>query len=189
MSTSINPVLKTIMEMSGIKLVVNRDSEIINEIVGLKNQDPNNGSKYIALYPGVDVAAGDLLVAVKSQEEFFIIATEHEYVEGQWFQERAYYGSKQEYTYSQVSGSPSELPDAIDQPDLTTDYLSYLDSLIKIKSSGLEQDFATLLAEVEKILSGNEISRGCLTEYSELLQENEWLATAIGTILVSWISR
>lgn len=186
MSTSINPVLNTIMEMSGIKFVVNRDSEIINEIVGLKNQDPNNGRKYIALYPGADVAAGDLLVAVKSQEEFFIIATEHEYVEGQWFQERAYYGTQEEYTeLCLLSAAAAET----DQPDLITDYLSYLDSLIKIKSSGLGQDFAALLPEVEKILSGNEISRGCLIEYSKLLQENEWLATALGTILVSWVSR
>ena len=55
MSTSINPVLKTIMELSGIKFSVNRNSEVINEIVGLKNKDPNNGRKYIALFPGVDI--------------------------------------------------------------------------------------------------------------------------------------
>ena len=186
MSTSINPVLKTIMELSGIKFSVNRNSEVINEIVGLKNKDPNNGRKYIALFPGVDITPGDLLVDAKSREEFFIIATEHKYADGQWFQERAYYGTQEEYTELCLLSAPAT---ETDQPGLIIDYMSYLDSLIKIKSSGSGQDFSALLPEVEKILSGNEISRGRLTEYSELLRENEWLTTALGTILVSWISR
>ena len=40
MSNSIDPVLKTIMEMSGIKFAVNRGSEVIAEVDGLKNCDP-----------------------------------------------------------------------------------------------------------------------------------------------------
>ncbi|MDD3899340.1 MAG: hypothetical protein PHE82_10415, partial [Syntrophomonadaceae bacterium] len=114
---------------------------------------------------------------------------EHEYVEGQWFQDRAYYGSEEEYADSQVPCSPSEPPAEANQPNLITDYLSYLNSLIKIKSSGSGQEFAALLLQVENTLSGNEITRGSLAEYSQLLDENEWLATAIGTILVNWISR
>ncbi len=189
MGNNISPVLKTMMELSGSKFAVNRGSEVVAEVDGLKNCDPYSGRNYIALLPGVDVNAGDLLVAVKSQEDFFIIATEHEYVEGQWFQDRAYYGSEEEYADSQVPCSPSEPPAEANQPDLITDYLSYLNSLIKIKSSGSGQEFAALLLQVENTLSGNEITRGSLAEYSQLLDENEWLTTAIGTILVNWISR
>ena len=188
MSNSIDPVLKTIMEMSGIKFVVNRGSEIINEIVGLKNLDPNNGRKYIALHPGVDVVAGDLLVAVKSQEEFFIIATEHEYVEGQWFQERAYYGSREECNASLATESLQAAAKP-QQPDMFDDYLNYLESLIAIKAPGSRSKFAALLLQVEKFLSTDEITKGSLAEYSQLLEENEWLAAALGTILVSWLSR
>lgn len=189
MSTSINPVLKTIMEMSGSKFEVNRGSEVIAEVDGLKNCDPYSGRNYIALFPGVDVIAGDLLLAVQSQEEFFIIATEHEYVEGQWFQDRAYFGSKEGYTDSPVPCSPSELPVEQDQPNLITDYLDYLNSLIKIKAPGSGENFAAFLLQVEKLLSADEITKGSLAEYNQLLQENEWLATALGTILVSWVSR
>ena len=74
MSKSTDPVLQTIMELSGVKFSVTRNSQVITEVDGLKNCDPYSGRNYIALFPDVDVAAGDLLVAEKSQEEFFIIA-------------------------------------------------------------------------------------------------------------------
>jgi hypothetical protein len=185
MSNSINPVLKTIMKLSGIKFMVNRDSEVVAEVDGLKNCDPYSGRNYIALFPGVDVVAGDLLVAVKSQEEFLIIDTEHEYVEGQWFQERAYYGSIEEYDAS-LQDESAQTPE---QPDMFNDYLSYLDSLIAIKAPGSRYKFGALLLQVEEFLSTDKITKGSLAEYSQLLEENEWLAKAIGTILVSWVSR
>lgn len=188
MSTSINPVLKTIMEMSGIKFAVNRGSEVVSEVDGLKNRDPYSGRKYIALFPGVDVTPGDLLVAVKSQEEFLIIGTEHEYVEGEWFQERAYYGNKEECDASFPAES-SQAATKAQQPDRFKDYLNYLESLIAIKAPGNRPKFAPLLLQVEEFLSTDEITKGSLAEYSELLEENEWLATALGTILVSWVSR
>ncbi len=188
MSTSINPVLKTIMEMSGIKFAVNRGSEVIAEVDGLKNCDPYSGRNYIALFPGVDVIAGDLLVAVKSLEEFFIIATEHEYVEGQWFQERAYFGSREECDAS-LQAESLQAAAKPEQPDMFNDYLNYLEGLIAIKAPESRPKFAALLLQVEKFLSTDEITKGSLSEYSQLLEENEWLATAIGTILVSWVSR
>ena len=39
----VNPVLQTIMEMAGLRLAVKRDSEVIAEVSGLKNQDPYTG--------------------------------------------------------------------------------------------------------------------------------------------------
>ena len=189
MSKSTDPVLQTIMELSGVKFSVTRNSQVITEVDGLKNCDPYSGRNYIALFPDVDVAAGDLLVAEKSQEEFFIIATEPEYVDGLRFQDRAYYGSQEEYATSQLPSSPSEPAAENDQSDLITDYLDYLYSLIRIKTPGSQQEFAALLLQVEEILSGNEITKGSLADYSQLLDENEWLGKAIGTILVSWISR
>lgn len=188
MSNSISPVLKTMMELSGSKFAVNRGSEVVVEVDGLKNCDPYSGRNYIALLPGVDVVAGDLLVAVKSQEEFFIIATEHEYVEGQWFQDRAYYGSIEEYDAS-LQDESEQVSTTPEQPDMFNDYLNYLDSLIAIKAPGSRYKFGALLLQVEEFLSTDKITKGSLAEYSQLLEDNEWLAKAIGTILVSWVSR
>lgn len=188
--STVNPVLQTIMKMSGIDFMVKRGSEVVNEVIGLKNQDPNSGRKYIALFPGVDITAGDLLIAAKSREEFFIIATEPEYVEGQWFQDRAYYGSKEEYEASlQAASAQTQTTGKPEKLDMTSDYLNYLDSLITIKAPGNRENFASLLLQMEEILSEFEISKGSLAAYNSLLEENEWLATAIGTILISWISR
>lgn len=189
MSTSIDPVLQTIMELSGLKFSVNRNSQVIAEVDGLKNCDPYSGRNYIALFPGVDVAAGDLLVAVKSQEEFFIIATEPEYLEGQWFQDRAYYGSREEYAASLELSEQTQPITGPEQPDMFQEYLNYLNSLITIKAPGNRERFTALLLQMEEILTNFEISKGSLAEYNSLLEENEWLATAIGTILVSWISK
>ena len=188
MITNIDPVLKTIMELSGIKFAVNRGSEVVGEVDGLKNCDPYSGRNYIALFPGVDVTPGDLLLAVKSQEEFLIVATEHEYVEGQWFQDRAYYGTREEYDAS-LQDESAQVTTAPEQPDMFNDYLHYLDSLIAIKAPGSKSKFAALLLQVEEFLSTDEITKGSLAEYSQLLEENEWLAAALGTILVSWVSR
>lgn len=184
-----NPVLQTIMEMAGLKLAVNRNSCVVTEVTGLKNKDPNTGRNYIALFPGMDVTAGDLLADVKSQDEFFIVATEHEYVDGEWFQDRAYYENSVEYMACPSSCITE--PPAIEkkQDDMVGDYLAYLGSLTKIRTSRLSPEYEALLAQIDKMLSGSEIRRGSLSAFRELLEENEWLASAIGTILLSWVSR
>ncbi|MGS0763910.1 hypothetical protein [Syntrophomonas curvata] len=180
----VNPVLQTIMEMAGLRLAVKRDSEVIAEVSGLKNQDPYTGRRYIALYPGADIAAGDILTDLKSQETFLVAAAEHEYVDGEWFQDRAYYDNGEE-----TSCCTEALFTELEQENRLSDYLDYLSGLIKIKASGSSTEYESLLARLKEILSAKAIKPGSLSDFQGLLEENGWLANAIGVILTSWISR
>ena len=183
---AVNPVLQTIMEMAGEMFVVTRDSKVVTEVKGMKNRDPNTGQNYIALFPGADVNEGDRLKAQNTAEEFLIIATEHEYVDDQLFQDRAYYGSQEEFTLIQSEESPVSI---ITNPDdKLRYYIDYIKCLIKIKAPAAEPEFEALLAQLEKALSEDIITRGSLGDFKELLEEKEWLANAIGTVLLSWIT-
>jgi hypothetical protein len=181
---NINPVLQTIMDMAGQTLAVIRASAEVGRVSGLKNQDPNTGRKYIALFPGSDVAAGDTLVDLKTEEEFIVVATEHEYVDGMWFQDRAYYGSVEE-----TSSLMEELTSPPEEEDWSEEYLNYIHSLIKVKAAGPLPEYESFLAEFEKILKAKEIKPGSLSGFRAMLEEKEWLANAVGMVLTNWISR
>lgn len=181
---NINPVLQAIMEMAGHTLAVKRASAEVGRVSGLKNQDPYTGRKYIALFPGSDVAAGDTLVDLKSEEEFTVLATEHEYVDNMWFQDRAYYCSDEG-----TSCLMEALTSQPEEEDGSGEYLNYLDSVIKVKVSGSLQEYESFLAEFEKILKAKEIKPGSLSGFRGMLEEKEWLANAVGIVLTSWVSR
>jgi hypothetical protein len=183
---AINPVLQTVMNMAGESFAVIRDSEVVAQVRGMKNRDPNTGKEYIALFPGTDVTRGDRLKAQNTEEEFLIVATEHEYVEGQLFQDRAYHGSMEEFP--PIQSDASQVPIVSIPENKLPYYMDYIKCLIKIKIPEPEQELEALVTQLEKGLSTGTISQGSLTDYKELLEEKDWLSSAVGTVLLSWIT-
>ncbi len=189
----VNPVLKTIMDMAGERFLIIREGKEIEEIDGMFNRDQYNGRLYIAVYPDVDVRAGDWLQSVKSGNEFIVEKNDVEICDGESFQGRAYYLTREEWEEKQKQPPVLELSENNhdnDSPVSNTwieDNINYLQAMVRVKAPQQAQDFQPLLDDLGTLLKGSILTAGSLSKYEPLISNYRWFNKAVAMALLEWL--
>lgn len=177
-----------------------RNNDLITSVKGLPNTEKNTNRKYIALYPETDIQVNDILINDTTNIKYVILDLDVSSYRGNIFQKKAYY---QTSTYRQSQNNTSNTyhyninnPQnaIIGNQEFATISNSSINfdefkKLIELYGKDDKPQLYHLSYELEKAIQNDNIKKGMLSHFSDLISKHSWLPLAIAQIISAFITK
>lgn len=187
-----------LLQQSGQPYDVERNSQIIFSLTGLSNHEKTTQKAYIGFPPGSTIQAGDWLINSVG-ERFYVKDTVTDYFMKNPNQLKAFYLTAAEFSMQETSSSAivfnigTATGSVIGtQSVVNMNYQNSIqqlhDQITKSDSPDKEQ-LEKIVSTLELIVNGDiPAQKGILSKFSRTMERNSWIAGAIASTLLSWLT-
>lgn len=192
---SIRRGLESMLKRNGTDYTVLRDDEEIAEFKGIKSTDKSK----IMFRGESDIKTGDWLRNEVSGEKFFVKDVETSTHKGKPLQKNIFYQTEEEHSRAgteesgsktlKVSNSPGSVIGWKNEDVSLENNLTWGDIYSQVEdklSQDEAQEVKERLKELEALLQGDELEKGKLERFSDLLNKYSWLTAPIVQMLLQW---
>lgn len=177
-----------------------RNNNLITTVKGLPNTEKGTNRKFIALYPEIDIQINDILINTTTNIKYIILDIDSSSYKGTIFQKKAYYQTStyiesQSNTSTTYNYNISNPQNSIigNQEFATINNKSFnideLKKLIELYGDNDKAKLYQLASELEKAIHNDNIKKGILSQFSDLIAKHSWLPLAIAQILSAFITK
>lgn len=176
-----------------INFDVYRNSKLVYTVPGLKNTENNTHKRIIQFFPEVKVQIGDVLV--NSNINYYIIDIDTQTWHGEVSAIKAYYQTTPPQT-TQASSTIYNINSAQNsiignQQSAILNNSSFniedLKQLIELHGNNDKQQLYELASLLKESLDKDELHKGKLAKFGDLIAKHSWLPLAISQILAGWL--
>lgn len=187
------------MGLAGEEFTVIRGGTEVKDLVGVRNSEQESHREYVGFFPNEDVQDGDVLRSKVSQELLHVVEAKPDVVAGRLFQRKAYYLTEKEIRRQSQSQQPSTIYNIgnatgsmIGNQQVATLNLSQgpqaLRQLIGESDSTDKEELYQLVEQLVAVLEGTQqVKRGVLGRFSEVVQRNAWITGPLATLALNWL--
>lgn len=189
---------KMLLNQYGQPYRVERNSQIISELVGMPNHEKSTAKAYVGFIPGSDLKPGDWIINSVG-ERFFIKDVVTDFFMKTPNQLKAFYLTETEFnTQQKTSGTTvfnigTATGSVIGTQSIVN--MNYNDSIqdaknrLESSTSPDKEDLKQIINLLEMVVN-NQVpaSKGLFSRFSEIMERNSWITNSISSALINWLT-
>lgn len=189
---------KMLLNQYGQPYRVERNSQIISELVGMPNHEKSTAKAYVGFIPGSDLKPGDWIINSVG-ERFFIKDVVTDFFMKTPNQLKAFYLTETEFnTQQKTSGTTvfnigTATGSVIGTQSIVN--MNYNDSIqdaknrLESSTSPDKEDLKQIINLLEMVVNNQvPVSKGLFSRFSEIMERNSWITNSISSALINWLT-
>ena len=189
---------KMLLNQYGQPYSVERNSQIISELIGMPNHEKATAKAYVGFIPGSDLKPGDWIINSVG-ERFFIKDVVTDFFMKTPNQLKAFYLTETEFNTQQktfgttVFNIGTATGSVIGTQSIVN--MNYNDSIQDAKkqlensTSPDKEDLKQIINLLEMVVNNQvPVSKGLFSRFSEVMQRNSWITNSISSALINWLT-